>query len=196
MLVFVSMLTNSAFLMLPPDHGMRIGSNPEHLPSPIVITLYRRPGFLLRRAHQLSVGLFEHACQPLKLTPPQFGVLHMLMHSQAMDQSRLAKALGLDKVTVMHVVRGLQARGWLNREVSALDRRKWTLTLSPQGMAVFAQAQSLAHRASDQLLSPLNPGEQQQLTLLLEKLCQGLEANARTPFDPAPGPTLAHPSGT
>ena len=149
-----------------------------------MITLYRRPGFLLRRAHQLSVGLFEQECQALKLTPPQFGVLHMLMHSDAMDQARLARGLGLDKVTVLHVVRGLETRGWLTRQASVTDRRKWALTLSEEGKSVYLQAQALAHQASEQLLSPLNTEEQQQLTLLLEKLCQGLEAKARTPFDP------------
>lgn len=149
-----------------------------------VIALYRRPGFLLRRAHQLSVGLFEQECQALKLTPPQFGVLHMLMHCASLDQARLARGLGLDKVTVLHVVRGLETRGWLHRQASITDRRKWTLTLSEEGKAVFLKAQSMAHQASEQLLSPLNVEEQQQLTLLLEKLCQGLESKARTPFDP------------
>lgn len=149
-----------------------------------MIHLYQRPGFLLRRAHQLSVGLFEHECQALKLTPPQFGVLHMLMHSEAMDQAGLARGLGLDKVTVLHVVRGLETRGWLNRQASITDRRRWTLTLSEKGKLIYSQAQALAHQASEQLLSPLNADEQQQLTLLLQKLCQGLEAQARTPFEP------------
>ena len=36
--------------------------------------LYLRPGFLLRRAHQLSVGLFEEGCRELSLTPPQYGL--------------------------------------------------------------------------------------------------------------------------
>lgn len=151
-----------------------------------MITLYRRPGFLLRRAHQLSVGLFENECQALKLTPPQFGVLHMLMHSGSTDQAGLARGLGLDKVTVLHVVRGLETRGWLTRQASATDRRRWTLTLSDEGKAVFLHAQALAHQASEQLLSPLNSDEQQQLIGLLEKLCQGLETKARAPFDPRP----------
>ena len=81
-------------------------------------SLYQRPGFLLRRAHQLSVGLFEHMFQALKLPPPQFGLLHMLMHSEALDQASLARGLGLDKVTVLHVVRGLETRGWLTRQVT------------------------------------------------------------------------------
>ena len=49
--------------------------------------------------------------QALKLTPPQFGVLHMLMHSEALGQASLARGLGLDKVTELHVVRGLGTRG-------------------------------------------------------------------------------------
>ncbi|MCB2037617.1 MAG: MarR family transcriptional regulator, partial [Ottowia sp.] len=44
--------------------------------------LYQRPGFLLRRAHQLSVALFDLHCGALNLTPPQYGVLTVLSHAQ------------------------------------------------------------------------------------------------------------------
>src|SRR5256885_12122509 len=39
--------------------------------TPAPLPLYQRPGFLLRRAHQISVGIFEEQCRPLGLTPPQ-----------------------------------------------------------------------------------------------------------------------------
>ena len=46
-----------------------------------------------------------------------------LMHSGSTDQAGLARGLGLDKVTVLHVVRGLETRGWLTRQASVKDRR-------------------------------------------------------------------------
>jgi hypothetical protein len=74
----------------------------------------------------------------------------------------------------VHVVRGLKHAVALTRQASVTDRRRWTLTL-PKRATVYLQAQALAHQASEQLLSPLNTEEQQQPTLLLEKLCQGLK---------------------
>ena len=41
--------------------------------TPNLARLYARPGFLLRRAHQISSAVFEDACKGLALTPAQFG---------------------------------------------------------------------------------------------------------------------------
>ena len=74
--------------------------------------LYARPGFLLRRAHQISAAVFEDDCRDLALTPAQFGVLTVLRAHPGMGQSSLARALGFDKVTVLRVLRGLEAGAW------------------------------------------------------------------------------------
>ncbi len=101
-------------------------------------------------------------------------------HDKAMDQARLARALGLDKVTVLHVVRGLEARGWLTRHPSATDRRKWTLMLSPAGQAVFLQAQDLTRQASEHLLSPLDLGfTTLRNRVVMGSMHTGLEDRAR-----------------
>ena len=76
--------------------------------------LYARPGFLLRRAHQISAAVFEDECRNVGLTPAQFGVLTVLQASPGLDQSSLARALGFDKVTVLRVLRGLEARARLD----------------------------------------------------------------------------------
>ena len=73
--------------------------------------LYQRPGFLLRRAHQISASIFEHACADLALTPAQYGVLCVMAEQPGIDQSSLARALAFDKVTVLRVLKGLQDPG-------------------------------------------------------------------------------------
>jgi hypothetical protein len=50
---------------------------PSKMPASLA-RLYARPGFLLRRAHQISAAVFEDACRDLGLTPAQFGVLTVL----------------------------------------------------------------------------------------------------------------------
>ena len=145
--------------------------------------LYRRPGFLLRRAHQLSVAIFEAACQALALTPAQFGVLTVVSQSQDIDQSTLSRALGFDRVTTLHVVRLLTQRGLLVRERCERDGRWLRLMLTAVGAATLTEAQACADSAHDHLLAPLAPAEQDQLIALLSQLCAGLEpaADSRTP---------------
>ena len=63
--------------------------------------MYQRPGFLLRRAHQISAAIFENACTPIGLTQAQYGALTVLASEPHIDQSRLARALAFDKVTVL-----------------------------------------------------------------------------------------------
>ena len=151
-------------------------------PESALDALYQRPGFLLRRAHQLSVALFEQHCRALALTPPQFGVLKVLSHIQDIDQARLAKGMGYDKVTILHVVRGLEGRGLLSRTPHPHDGRRMALRLTEAGRALLEQARQCASEAYAQLVSPLAPQEQHQLLDLLQRLCDELEPFARAPM--------------
>ena len=146
--------------------------------------LYARPGFLLRRAHQISAAVFEDECRTVGLTPAQFGVLTVLQASPGLDQTSLARALGFDKVTVLRVLRGLQARGLAERSHLAGNKRSMSVTLSPEGEKLLKQSQKPAERAYNRLMKPLSPEQQAQLVLLLMELTQGLEDRARAAFVP------------
>ena len=152
----------------------------EQAIDPTLEALYQRPGFLLRRAHQLSVGIFEAQCRDVGLTPPQYGVLLILAVSEGIDQSTLSRALGFDRVTTLRVVRGLETRRLLRRAQSASHRNRLQLALTDAGRWLIKQAKEPADRASERLLSPLTPDERTTLTGLLTKLCAGLEPVART----------------
>src|SRR6059058_4359071 len=99
----------------------RVTVSPKNAPN--LARLYARPGFLLRRAHQISAAVFEDACKDVGLTAAQFGVLTVLQAHPGLGQSSLARALGFDKVTVLRVLRGLQARGFVER-LPAEDTRR------------------------------------------------------------------------
>ena len=146
--------------------------------------LYTRPGFLLRRSHQISAAVFEDECKHLGLTPAQFGVLTVLSASPGLDQSSLARALGFDKVTVLRVLRGLETRGMVQRSPAPQSRRNLAVVLSPVGEKLLRQAQKPAERAYERLMSPLSPEQQLQLVALLQQLTEGLEDQARASFVP------------
>ena len=146
--------------------------------------LYTRPGFLLRRAHQISAAVFEDECHSVGLTPAQFGVMTILRASPGVDQSSLARSLGFDKVTVLRVLRGLEARGLVSRTPAPASRRNMAVALLPEGEKLLRQAQKLADRAYERLMTPLSPEQELQLVALLLQLTEGLEDHARAAFVP------------
>lgn len=146
--------------------------------------LYARPGFLLRRAHQISAAVFEDECRDLALTPAQFGVLTVLKSHPGLGQSSLARALGFDKVTVLRVLRGLETRGFVAREPAPGNKRNVSVALTTEGLAVLAEAQKPAERAYRRLLAPLDKAQQTQLVQLLQQLTGELEDDARAAFVP------------
>lgn len=160
---------------------------PPKLP-PALSRLYARPGFLLRRAHQISAAVFEDACRDLGLTPAQFGVLTVLQAHPGLGQSSLARALGFDKVTVLRVLRGLEARGLVERCPAQESRRNVSVSLTDEGEKLLRQAQKPAERAYKRLMAPLNAEQQEQLLDLLQLLTDGLEDEARAAFVPPPTP--------
>ena len=164
-----------------------IGTNPADLLAKLrpLASHYTQPGFLLRRAHQLSVGIFERHCGAMGLTPAQYGALFVLAHAGTLDQTALSRAQGFDKVTTLRIVRGLEGKGLVRRKASAVDGRKLELSLTPEGLAVCVNAQKPSRAAHDELLGPLTPEEQDQLVALLGKLCAAHETTARVAIVPA-----------
>jgi len=173
-----------------PDKVKQVVSSNSKTPPPLA-RLYARPGFLLRRAHQISAAVFEDACRGLELTPAQFGVLTVLQAHPGLGQSSLARALGFDKVTVLRVLRGLQARGLVRRVPAEDNRRNVSVTLTAEGAELLQLAQKPAEKAYRRLMEPLDRGQQEQLLALLQLLTGGLEDEARAAFVPPPAPRQA-----
>lgn len=128
----------------------------------------RRPGFLIRRAHQINTALFEAACGGT--TNTQFGILWVLTAVGDQDQTTLTRNLLLDKTTVGVALRILQKKGWISRRISATDRRQKRISLTEAGRAAFDDIVIRAEQAQARFLGTLTPVEQRTLVGLLEKL--------------------------
>jgi MarR family transcriptional regulator, lower aerobic nicotinate degradation pathway regulator len=153
-----------------------------------LIDMYERPGFLLRRAHQISAAIFEGSCAELGLTQAQYGALTVLSLEPGIDQTRLARALAFDKVTVLRVLRGLQERGLIAREVSESSRRQMAVRLTPAGARLLKKAELPVHEAYNKLMAPLNTKQREQFIALLQQLTDGLGEEARAAFVPLARP--------
>lgn len=146
-------------------------------------SLYRRPGFLVRRAHQIASGVFEDECGALGLTQAQHGALAIVARAPQLDQSGLAQALGFDRATTGEILHGLERRALIRRSPSKADARKRVIELTAEGRAMLRRAGACLERAQARLLAALPPGERAQLIDLLEKLCDAFNAEARAPLD-------------
>jgi DNA-binding MarR family transcriptional regulator len=150
--------------------------------------LYERPGFLLRRAHQIAVGIFAQECATYGLTPPQHSTLIVVDRCPGLDQAALARAIGFDRATVGQVLEGMERRGLLRRESSPRDGRRRTLRLTPQGRALMKRAAPAISRTSQRLLAPLRSAQRKHFVELLQRLTGELNSASRSPVrSPAEG---------
>ena len=111
-------------------------------------------------------------------------MLTVLSAQPGVGQSRLARALGFDKVTALRVLRGLEGRGLVARTPAPDNKRNICASLTPLGEQLLAQAQKPAEQAYKRLLAPLDPQQQDQLLQLLQLLTGELESDARAAFIP------------
>jgi DNA-binding MarR family transcriptional regulator len=159
---------------------MRKGAS---LPDKPLTELYRRPGFMIRRAHQIAVSLFVEETGALGITSTQYGILFVLKHRPGIDQISVAKLLGLDRSTTGMVVNKLTHAGLVRRHVAAPDRRRRSLHLTQAGEKMLARLAAPAERARARVLSPLDPRERALFLKMLDKLTGSFNGSTRVPLD-------------
>lgn len=135
--------------------------------------VWSRPGFLVRRLHQIHCALFLEECNN-GITPVQYGIMTVLARNPWLDQTAVGFEVGLDRTTVADVIRRLEDKGWVERRVNEQDRRSRLVAITKEGTGVMLEMQEGMERAQRKLLAPLSLKDQRTfLTLLL----QVVEAN-------------------
>jgi DNA-binding MarR family transcriptional regulator len=131
------------------------------------------------RAWQLLVKFFfaqrEHLPSggaDFDLSPAQCHVLHLIEPQRPLPMGRLAETLSCDASNVTGLVDRLEARGLVERQPSAGDRRVKVIRLTPAGARLRAR---LHRRVTTGALplSKLSVSEQRALVRILEALVGG-----------------------
>ena len=84
--------------------GRRTAKTESHWP------LEERPGYLIRRLHQIHVALFQEKCAAFEITPLQYSLLTALAKRGTADQTTLAADIALDRTTTTGALKRLQSR--------------------------------------------------------------------------------------
>ncbi len=144
--------------------------------------LAERPGFLIRRLHQIHLALFAEECAGFGVTPVQFSLLSVLAARPGLDQAALAFAVGVDRATTANVVARLDQRGLLRRRPGTTDKRVKQVELTAAGHRLLARIDPCARRAHARTLQALHPGERAHFVALLRRLVDSGNAHGRAPL--------------
>jgi DNA-binding MarR family transcriptional regulator len=151
--------------------------------------LSRRAGFLLVQLGTHAHRRFAERLAGLDLHPRHFGMLSHLAASEGQSQQALSIALGIHRSAVVALVDDLEHRGLAERRRDPVDRRAYTLYLTPQGRDVLADLQREAEEHEAELLTAFDASERSQLISLLQRLAesQGLAAGVHPNLAPREG---------
>jgi DNA-binding MarR family transcriptional regulator len=132
-------------------------------------------GYALRRTQSAVFADFAATFTQAgeALTPGEFGLLVLVERNEGLSQMALARALGIDRSTLVPILDRLQARGLLLRHASPTDGRTHALALTPSGAKALAKFAQLVRRHEKRIASGLSTAETRTLIDLLEKVRAG-----------------------
>lgn len=144
--------------------------------------LFSRPGFLIRRMHQIHGFLFAEETAQFDVTPVQYSLLTALDALGEIDQNSLAIEIGLERSSVAEVMPRLEGRGLIERRQADYDRRVKLVKLTRQGKRLVAKMAPAVQRAHDRTIGHLPPGERDLFMLQLIRLVEANNENSVVPF--------------
>jgi DNA-binding MarR family transcriptional regulator len=125
-------------------------------------------GFLLRRVTQRHLALFAQAIP--EVTTTQFAVLARLEELGPQSQNALGRETAMDAATIKGVVDRLVRQGLVATTPDEDDRRRLTISLTPEGKMLFQRQAPAALAVSAETLKPLNDEESRLLINFLSRL--------------------------
>lgn len=157
---------------------------------------YPRDAVFVIRTIRLIAKHFQDqansSLSPLGLNHAEYHILLSLLGtpSRCLNPSELGESSGEKLANITRLTDQLCARGLITRQSSAEDRRRIDVTLTPEGVALIEKALDLVRNNLAIRLAGFSQKDMGQLTGLLRKLLDRLDANAGII---EPGATAAAP---
>jgi len=127
-------------------------------------------GYNLRRAQVVLFAGLSNALSDLELTPGLFGLLVLVGSNPGLSQSALARAMGIERSTMVASIDGLESRGLVERRPSPVDRRSNALVLSRKGKSLLKRAKEVVRGCEEDLFGGLAEEERETLRQLLRRI--------------------------
>jgi DNA-binding MarR family transcriptional regulator len=130
-------------------------------------------GLYLHVAYMAVIATFAGQVGQGEITPNLIGVLALVARAPGTNQAELARLIGLEKATVGQQVSRAVDLGLVRREHSPVDKRSYTLRLTPQGEAMLKTLRKRIPPHEKMIGRRLSPAERRLLRGLLDKLVYG-----------------------
>jgi DNA-binding MarR family transcriptional regulator len=132
--------------------------------------LDQRPGFLIRRLHQIHVALFQKRCAAFEITPLQYSLLSALAKRGTADQTTLADDVALDRTTTTGALKRLQSRNFIERSIHYRDRRAQVCRLTKAGTTLLRQMEASARAAHRETVADLSKADQKRFIAMMQRI--------------------------
>jgi DNA-binding MarR family transcriptional regulator len=160
----------------------RDATEPAEPPAISAEALTDRPGFLIRRLHQIHLALFAEECAEFGVTPVQYSVMSVVDARPGLEQVRLAHEVGIDRATLASVVALLERRGLVRRTASRLDRRLKQVGLTELGRQRLGRMAEAARHAHERTVAALPAAERAIFLRSLARLVAAGNEYGRAPL--------------
>ncbi len=157
------------------------GKPAENKNAALIDDLREHPGYLFRRAQQISTSVFYEKAGN-EVTPIQYALLRTLKDNPGVDQVTLASLVGLDTSTTAATATRMEEKGLIVRRLEVVLRRQRRLFLTPEGDEVLASLGDAMAQMREQLLGRMAPQEQEALMSLLRKFVEVNNDFSRAPL--------------
>lgn len=127
-------------------------------------------GYHLRRAQVHLFADFARTMAEAQMTPGQFGVVSLIGANPGLTQSALARAVGIERSTMVAVIDTLQERGMVERKPSPVDRRSYALVLTGNGENLMERLLPMVRAHERNVARNLSVAEKERLIELLMRL--------------------------
>ncbi|TFB75910.1 MarR family transcriptional regulator [Cryobacterium glaciale] len=129
--------------------------------------------FALAIASRNVIALYRPILEPLGLTHPQYLVMLALWDENPRTLKGLGQTLCLESATLSPLLKRLETTGYVRRQRRAADERTLDITLTAQGTALRAVAETIPPRVVAALNLPL-----EELATLRDALHRVMAATA------------------
>jgi DNA-binding MarR family transcriptional regulator len=123
----------------------------------------------LRQATRRVTQLYDQALTPLELRATQFSLLRTIEQLGPLALNPLAEALVMDRATLGHNVRPLEARGLVTLAVGK-DRRSREVSITKAGRDTIARGWKLWRRAQQAFETEIGEAESAALRSMLHRV--------------------------
>jgi DNA-binding MarR family transcriptional regulator len=127
-------------------------------------------GFLLRRAYQRHMAIFQQTVPESRLTAAQFVVLLTVRDHGPCEFPVVVQHTALDDASARGIVERLKWRKLLSTEHEPGDARRIVVSLTPEGQEILDQTVPFAQEITELTYGDLTAQERATLVALLHKM--------------------------